>query len=277
MEAELEGCKAWIGRTATAEDVVTTRTALAFRSVFEPFLAKCRDGEAPLALHWCLTSDMVPMADLGPDGHPMKGRLLPPVPLPRRMWAGGELEILQPLRIDDTVVKRSIIAGIDVKEGRHGPICLIAVEHEFSTERGLAIRERQDIAYLGWYSSHERSKRQPSRQEPEAIWSVDATEVLLFRYSALTFNGHRIHYDKDYATRTEGYPGLVVQGPLQASLLINLAAILTGGYVKRFAYRGIEAMIAGLRFSVCGRRVGSKVECWTQDPDGCVKMTAEAT
>lgn len=226
-EAKLRG---WIGRSDEAEDGVTQRLLDGFRATFEPHLAPMGEAQAPLGLHWCLAPPAVPMAELGPDGHPVRGGFLPPVPLPRRMWAGGELETAASLTVGDSVTRRSTISEVMMKEGRSGQLCFVAVNHAFSTERGVVIRERHDIVYRP-IAKAEGAALPPvpaPARKADLAWRVVASPVLLFRYSALTFNGHRIHYDHPYVTGTEGYAGLVVHGPVQATLLLNIAAVLAG-------------------------------------------------
>lgn len=281
---DIKHLKGWIGRTTETKDLVTERLAEGFRAAFEPHLAPVKAGEAPLGLHWCLAPLVAPMSELGPDGHPTMGSYLPPVPLPRRMWAGGEIEISAPLRIGDQIARKSTIADVVAKEGRSGPLCFVKVEHELATERGIAIRERQDIVYRQATPNPAKPSREvrsrPELQPAEVqhtTWSVNASPVLLFRYSALTFNGHRIHYDLPYTTETEGYPGLVVHGPLQATLLLNLAATIGDRAPLRCRYRGLAPLIAGQTFEVHGRTSGDKFECWTRDATNRLCMEAEAT
>jgi 3-methylfumaryl-CoA hydratase len=280
---EIAALRGWIGRRSEAEDVVTQGLVEGFRATFAPHLAPRGEGEAPLGIHWCLAPPMAPMAELGPDGHPAKGSLLPPVPLPRRMWAGGEIEGSAALRIGDRVLRRSTISDVVAKEGRSGPLCFVVLRHEYSTERGPAFRERHDIVYREMPAQNPTSAPTPAPTEPQEVsldersWRVEATPVLLFRYSALTFNGHRIHYDHPYVTEVEGYPGLVVHGPLQATLLLNLAAAIGAPSPFRFRYRGLSALIAGQPFDVRGRAAGGKIECWTRDAAGRTCMEAEAS
>ncbi len=264
----------WTGRTAEAEDVLTPRLVAEYHATFDPCLAPGPD--APPGLHWCLAPPIAPAAELGPDGHPAKGGFLPPVPLPRRMWAGGEVVSHAPLRPGDTVTRRSRIGEVTVKQGRSGALCFVAVHHDYHTARGLAVSERHDIVYRD--ASGSPAAGQPVEPRPaELAWTVAATPVLLFRYSAMTFNGHRIHYDLPYVTGEEGYAGLVVHGPIQATLLLNLAATLLGGVPTRFRYRGLSPLIAGGAFRVAGNRgPGGTVECWTAAADGRVCMQAAA-
>lgn len=268
----------WIGRTSEAEDVVSERLVEGYRATLEPHLAPVAPGEAPHGLHWCLAPAAAPMAELGPDGHPAKGLLLPPVPLPRRMWAGGEVATLRPLRIGERVRRRSLIADIAFKRGRSGGLCFVTVRHDYSTDAGLAIRERHDIVYRDAAPAEPRQAAADPWPHPaaERSWTVTPTSVMLFRYSALTFNGHRIHYDHPYATTVEGYDGLVVHGPLQATLLLNLAATVGGMAPSRFAYRAVAALTGEGPFAVSAARSGGGFVCWSETAPARVHMRAEA-
>ncbi len=269
----------WIGRVSESEDIVTERLAASFRAILAPHLADTPEGTAPLGLHWCLSPAIAAMDELGQDGHPAKNRDLPPVPMPRRMWAGGEIETFEPLRVGDRVRRRSTIADITRKQGKSGELWFVAVRHDYSTDRGLAIRERHDIVY--------REAAQPAKagatlpadnpaERPHATsWTVPTSPVLLFRYSAITFNGHRIHYDLPYATGVEGYPGLVVHGPIQATLLYNLAATRFDAAPKRFTYRALAPAFAGADIFVQSDAEGANY--WTQSANGLVHMEATAS
>ncbi len=270
----------WIGRTSVSEDVITERLAASFCAIFEPHLAAVADGAAPLGIHWCLSPAIAAMGELGPDGHPAKNLALPPVPQPRRMWAGGSIEIFDALRIGDRVRRTSTIGDITRKQGRTGELWFIAIDHDYATERGVAVRERHDIVY------REAAKPSPgaARRSPDSnrvaarsfnrSWSVETSPVLLFRYSALTFNGHRIHYDLPYATEVEGYRGLVVHGPIQATLLLNLAAVELGSAPASFTYRGLSPAIAGDTLSFRSDGKGGESAYWTESPSGQVCMEA---
>lgn len=276
---DMEHLRSWIGRSREMRDTVTPRLVNEFRATFTGALAPVPEHEAPLALHWCLAPE-TPAADaLGPDGHAAKGGFLPPVPLPRRMWAGGEIETLASLRVGDEVVRRETVSDVVAKEGRTGSLCFVTVRHDYETSRGLAIRERQDIVYREAVPpGGQVNAPQPSTPTgvPERVRAVDATTTLLFRYSAMTFNGHRFHYDYPYATEVEGYPGLVVHGPIQASLLFNCAAETLGCVPGKFRYRGVSPMIAGQTFQVAGRQDGDAFAGATLDARGAVCMTAAA-
>jgi 3-methylfumaryl-CoA hydratase len=281
LDLDLAQLRQWIGRTMAADDIVTPRLVAEYRATLDPNLAPVDADEAPLALHWCLAPTITPLATLGPDGHGAKGEFLPPVPLPRRMWAGGSIEFQAPLRIGDQVRRRSTIGDVTVKEGRTGTLCFVSVDHEYSTRRGPALRERHDIVYRETTGAAPKPAGAAEAAEPrqaDITRHVEATPTLLFRYSAMTFNGHRIHYDHPYVTAVEGYAGLVVHGPMQATLMFNLAAELGGGVPRTFRYRGVSPLIAGQRFAVRGRRdAAGGIHCWTEDAQGKICMESEST
>ncbi|MHB2206004.1 HTD2 family dehydratase [Methylobacterium sp. CM6257] len=270
---------AWIGRTRELSDLVTPRLLAEFRATFTPYLASRPDGIAPPALHWCLAPETPPADALGPDGHAAKGGFLPPVPLPRRMWAGGEIEILADLREGDRVTRTETVRDVAFKTGRSGTLCFVTVDHVVATGRGFTLRERQDIVYREAAGAQTGTHAEPKRDDPaayQAVWEVAATPTLLFRYSAMTFNGHRFHYDRPYATQVEGYADLVVHGPMQATLLMNLAATLLGKVPRTFSYRGVSPMTANQTVRVCGRRTADGFDGVTLDAVGRVCMRARA-
>jgi 3-methylfumaryl-CoA hydratase len=249
---DLDHLRGWIGREEEASDVVDLRLARSLQATLGQDPAALRLGDpAPLCIHWCLAPAIVPEAETGPDGHPARGGFLPPVPLPRRMWAGGEIEFHRALAIGDMVARRSRIEDVSLKHGRSGALCFVAVRHRYEVDGQLAIDERHDIVYRA-----EEAAPRPPAEAPTQVASAEGhrpayrrsfhpTSLTLFRYSALTFNGHRIHYDEPYARETEGYPGLVVHGPLQATLLAQLAASALEAPLRRFVYRGVRPMCLG--------------------------------
>ena len=274
---DIDHLRSWTGKTEEAQDIVTPRLVRSFAATFGQHLASCGAGEAPLALHWCLAPPIVPIEATGGDGHAARGGFLPPVPLPRRMWAGGRVETLAPLREGDLVTRLSRIGEIAWKEGRSGPLCFVAVHHEFTTERGVALRERHDIVYREAAKpggATDAAAAPAAVEEPaDLTWEVEASPLLLFRYSALSFNGHRIHYDLPYATQVEGYAGLVVHGPIQATLIANIVASLTQGAPLRLDYRGLSPLIAGETFRVKAKRLADgRVRGWTEGADGRIRM-----
>ncbi|MEO1105664.1 MAG: MaoC family dehydratase N-terminal domain-containing protein, partial [Pseudomonadota bacterium] len=218
----------WVGRKRVTEDIVSERLTAGFRATLSPHLAPLE--EAPLGIHWCLAPDMVEAADLGPDGHPRQGLVLPAVPFGNRMWAGGALTFHAPLSVGDRIEKISTIEDIAFKSGRTGRLCFVRVRHTYAVAGTLMINERQDIVYREEVARASAAATVPGPPiaQDDLVRTVAADPVLLMRYSALTFNGHRIHYDHPYATGVEGYTGLVVHGPLQATLILNLAATALG-------------------------------------------------
>lgn len=244
-----------------------------------PGVGEPKTGDAaPFTVHWCLAQPVFPMSMLGPDGHPTRGGFLPPVPLPRRMWAGGEIEFLQPLRVGDEATRTSRIADVQVKSGSTGTLCFVSVEHSISSARGVAIRERQDIVYREMTSSAPAGGKAPPPPPTAQHRETHVSDpVLLFRYSALTFNGHRIHYDRDYVTKVEGYPGLIFHGPLQAALIIEMAAKLHGGTApKKFTYRGLQPLFEGTEFSINANETEAGLELWTANAEGQPTMKGTA-
>jgi 3-methylfumaryl-CoA hydratase len=223
---------------------------------------------------------MVPQSRLGPDGHPARGDFLPPVPLPRRMWAAGRLEFFDPLRVGDAVERQSRIADVNVKEGRSGRLCFVAVDHEISTPRGLALKERHDIVYRDVSSDDPAQQAAPARGESarQAQWGETkvADAVMLFRYSALTFNGHRIHYDRQYVSEVEGYPGLIVHGPLQATLLIEFAASIRSAGPKAFSFRALNPLFDGQEFTLNAAESDGALDLWITGPAGRTTMAGKA-
>jgi 3-methylfumaryl-CoA hydratase len=268
--------KSWIGREETAEDVLTPELAKRFRATLDQPAGDLSVGApAPLAVHWCLALPAAPASEIGPDGHPRRGGFLPPAPLPRRMWAGGGLEFLAPLRIGDEVRRRSRVDDIVVKEGRSGVLCFVTVRHEISNADGLALRERHDIVYRAIAPPGQPSL--PPAEEP-APWrrSVAVDPVLLFRYSALTFNGHRIHYDRTYCIEEEHYSGLVVHGPLQATMLLQFGADLKGP-PRAFEFRAVSPVFDGGEVGLHARDDAGGLSLWLTDQGGRLAMTATAS
>ncbi|MDE1567487.1 FAS1-like dehydratase domain-containing protein [Aquabacter sp. P-9] len=274
---DIELLRGWIGRTDTASDEVTPQKAREMRVTLDQDPGTPQAGDAAiLTAHWCLAQPTVPLRAVGPDGHPARGGFLPPVPLPRRMWAGGELQFLDAVRVGDEVTRTSRIADVVVKEGRTGILCFVTVNHEISTPRGLAVRERQDIVYRGVDApAGGQGKAEPPRA---ATWqeSVDAGPVMLFRYSAITFNSHRIHYDRTYCEVEEGYPGLVVHGPLQATLLVEFAARLLGRPPQVFSFRSVRPIFDGAPLTLNAVEGADGLELWTADAEGRAAMLAQA-
>lgn len=281
---DIETLRQWIGREEHASDVVAPRLVRSLRATLDQAPGDPQGGEpAPLAVHWCLAPAIAAAGGLGPDGHPARGGFLPPVPLPRRMWAGSTLHFADDLRVGDVVERISRIADVTLKEGRTGRLCFVSVDHEFSTPRGVALRERQNIVYrdLDRREGASAPAATPATKETtKPTWQkqVPGDPVFLFRYSALTFNGHRIHYDRSYCIEEEGYPGLIVHGPLQATLLLMLAASTRSGVTpKKFEFRGVNPLFDGSDFTLNAVAAGDGVDLWVANAHGQTTMQGQAS
>jgi len=269
----------WIGRSETRADVVTVAPLVALSGLLDRDDAPPKPGDAapPLA-HWLYFLPAYRVSEAGPDGHALKGSFMPPVPLPRRMWAGSRLEFLRPLVVGAQVTRRSTIQDVTMKQGRSGALVFVTVRHEVSDTQGLVLTDEHDIVYRGEGALSPKDAPAPAGEE----WrrEIHPDPVLLFRYSAVTFNSHRIHYDQPYATRAEGYPGLVVHGPLIATLLIDLLRRnRPGAVVKRYEFRAMKPLFDTAGFATCGlpSAAGTSAILWTRDATGAVTMTATAT
>jgi 3-methylfumaryl-CoA hydratase len=276
---DLDHLRQWIGRSNEASDIVTAQLVKGLRATLFMEIGAPKPGDAaPFTTHWCLAQPVYPMSELGPDGHPTRGGFLPPVPLPRRMWAGGELELFEPLRVGDEMTRTSRISDVTMKTGSTGILCFVSVEHRIATPRGTALRERQDLVYREMSATQPAAPAKAPPPVAQHRESHMADPVLLFRYSALTFNGHRIHYDRDYVTRVEGYPGLIFHGPMQAAFMVEFAAKLHDGAApKKFVYRGMQPLFEGSEFSVNANETGSGMEVWTANSEGRPTMKGTAT
>lgn len=264
----------WVGRAVVRHDVLTPRVAQQFHATLAPHVFT--GAEVPPGLHWCLAVPTPTADELGPDGAERKGLFLPPVPLPRRMWAGGQVESLAPLRVGMDVRRDSTITNVAWREGSAGPLCIVSVTHEISGDGTLAVRERHDILFRGGGAAP-APPAATTRPPAELTWQVEVTPLLLFRFSAITFNGHRIHYDAPYATGEEGYDGLLVHGPLQAALALNLVATLRGTVPRLFRYRCVAPLTAGQRFDVCGFRADAGARAQIFTAAGTPTLEADAT
>jgi 3-methylfumaryl-CoA hydratase len=281
MDLDLDHLRRWIGRTVVAADTATAVPLHALTATLDRDDPPVGAGQAiPPLWHWLYFLPLHRQSEIGADGHPARGGFLPPVPLPRRMWAGSRLAFRAPIVAGHALARRSRIADVRLKRGRTGPLVFVDVEHEVSADGKLAIVEAQDIVY--------RDPPRPGDAAPagvaapaDAAWRrrIVPDEVLLFRYSALTFNGHRIHYDRRYATAVEGYPGLVVHGPLIATLLLDLLRReRPDARVERFAFKAVAPVFDTAPFELCGRLDGERdVKLWACTADGRLAMDASAT
>ena len=244
---DLEHLKDWIGKTEEVDDVVTQFQIHGLRALFDdPTVPKEGDACGPMD-HWCFFNPRVPQSQIGEDGHPKRGGFMPPVPLPRRMFGGCRATHHQPFRVGEKVHRKSTISDVVIKPGRTGTLVICTVKVEMRGQSGLAIEEEQDIIYRDNPPEDAKDgnvgKTNPAPADHDWIRTITPDPVMLFRYSAVTFNGHRIHYDRKYATEVEGYPGLIVHGPLQATLLIERAVAHRGGaHPVALSHRGVHPM-----------------------------------
>jgi len=272
--------QAWVGRAETRDDVITVAPLAAMAATLDRDdpLPDAGDPVPPL-WHWCYFPPLARQSEIGPDGHPKRGGFLPPVSLPRRMWAGGRLAFARPLVVGERVLRTSRIASVSAKEGRSGRLVFVTVQHDYADALGAAIHEEHDIVYREAPAPGAPSAVPPSAPSDEAYSrEIVPDPVLLFRYSALTFNGHRIHYDRDYVTREEGYPGLVVHGPLIATLLLDLLRReRPRSRVRSFEFRAVSPLFDIHRFRVCGRDDGDgRHALWARSHEGALAMQATA-
>ncbi|WP_321950608.1 FAS1-like dehydratase domain-containing protein [Paraburkholderia bannensis] len=270
----------------SVSDTISPAPAAAMAATLDCSSVPGHGDALPPLWHWLYFWSAAPEADLGPDGHPNKGGFLPDLGLPRRMAAGGRITFNAPLTVGAQAERVSRVLSIEHKEGRSGRLAFVTVEHEIKADGVTAIREEQDIVYReaaqpGQSGQSGQVQAKPVPAPADADWrrAITPSEVLLFRYSALTFNGHRIHYDRDYARNAEGYPDLVVHGPLIATLLLDsLARALPGAVVREYRFKAVRPTFLGHGFSVCGRRSddGKHIELWAQDHEGWLTMSAQA-
>ena len=267
----------WINKTTEVEDTIRLQPANFMEATLNrPPKLKEGDNLPPL-WHWIYFLEAKPESDLGRDAHPKKGDFLPPIQLPRRMWAGGRFTFCNDLVIGEKAKKITTIRKIVEKEGSAGPLCFITLEHKIYSKEEVSIIEEQDLVYL---QDQQGSKSLPLAQNnlerPDFSQEIHPSEILLFRYSALTFNGHRIHYDLDYARNVEGYDGLVFHGPLTATLLLDLALKEKNQPIKKYSFRGTAPLSNLDCFWIEGKSENDSTILWARRKDGVVAMKAKA-
>ena len=274
----LDHLRTWIGNSRSDEDVISVRQARLMAATVDYAPEEIRDGKPlPPLWHWIYFLEGLPTDALGRDGHPARGGFLPPVPLSNRMWAGGRVSFLRAIPLGITMRKVSRILGVEHKQGRAGDLVFVTVEHELISLSGeVCVREEHDIVYKA--ATPFAPAPPPTCREPAGRWmsTCTPTSTTLFRYSALTFNGHRIHYDSDYCREVEGYPNLVIHGPLNATLLANFAEQASGGRVREFHYRGLSPAILGETMTLHADLRGASVVLRIELASGAVCMRAEA-
>lgn len=277
-DIDLEHLKQWEGKQETHEDVISLATARAMAATLDWEELPEAGDQLAKSWHWLHFLATARQSKIGRDGHPERGGFLPPVPLPRRMWASGKADFHAPLHIGDSVRKVSTVKSVSHKQGGTGNLVFVVVEHEIYSGDSLAISDTQNLVY--------REDPDPNAPAPKPMTPPAAPEfsrevtpdpVLLFRFSALTFNGHRIHYDRDYAMNEEGYAGLVVQGPLSAMLLLDLVRTeMPDATIKHYDYRAVRPLLDGKPFQIQGARGDDGVTLWVVDHEGAVTMQAKA-
>ena len=275
--------KEWIGKSETISDIATATPYAALSATLDwPAERPAIGTPLPALWHWLYFLPLHRQSEIGPDGHAKRGGFLPPVPLPRRMWAGSQFEFHKPVRVGDAITRVSTIQDVTEKSGRTGPLVFVKVRHEIrrQNDADVALTEFHDIVY------REAAKPDDVAPPPKSAlatatwqrkWVPD--DVLLFRYSALTFNGHRIHYDRRYVTEVEGYPGLIVHGPLIATLLLDLLRHqLPEAQVTRYEFRAVRPVFDINHFFVCGEPQpdGNTFRLWAKDHEGWLAMDATA-
>lgn len=268
----------WVGRTSTLDDVVSAAPLRLMAATLDRSPEGIERQPLRPLWHWLYFLPAERQANIGPDGHPKRGGFLPPVSLPRRMWAGGRLKFLKPLQPGAAIQRMSRIDGVDVKEGRTGSLVFVKVVHQISDAAGVAIHEEHDIVYRDMPAPGMPAvPPRPAPTNEQFSRQVAPDPVLLFRYSALTFNGHRIHYDRSYVTQEEGYPGLVVHGPLIATLLLEqLQLEHPAARIEAFEFKAVSPLFDTAPFAVCGRVEGKSAQLWARGPQGQLAMQAFA-
>jgi 3-methylfumaryl-CoA hydratase len=294
---DAEALQQWVGRTQVRNDVICAAPAAALSATLDYAQPLAVAGVVlPTCWHWLYFLDTAPASGLGVDGHAKRGDFLPPVPLPRRMWAGGRLRFASPLVVGDAVRRHSTVSAVSHKQGRTGDLVFVTVRHAIYRGDTLAIEEEQDLVYRGQGADSAAPASAapisepgsaptsvltpaPPSAPPAAQWSRELLPdpVLLFRYSALTFNSHRIHYDRAYATGEEGYASLVVQGPLSVTLLLDLLRRqVPGADIAQLEFRARGPLLEGVPLQLQGRQDEDQVRLWALDANGLLAMDVQA-
>jgi 3-methylfumaryl-CoA hydratase len=277
---DLDLLKQWVGRSETREDMIHVAAVNAMAATLDKQQILTAGDPLPLLWHWLFFWAVSPASGIGPDGHPKRGGFLPPVELPRRMWAGGRLKFDSDLPVASDAKRVSRIKAIDVKTGNTGRLAFVTVAHEIGAHGNISIYEEHDIVYRD-NPQPGAAQAAPKAAPTDASWSrlITPDPVLLFRYSALTFNGHRIHYDRSYTTEIEGYPGLIVHGPLIATMLMELlCSQVPQQRVREFRFRAVSPTFDIDTFSVNGKLSadGHEAHLWAANARGELTMQATA-
>jgi 3-methylfumaryl-CoA hydratase len=267
---DIDRLKTWIGRTEEAADAASVSPVGRLAALLDHETPPWPANELPPPAHWLYFLPRARQSEIGPDGHPRRGGFLPPVPLPRRMWAGSRIEFLSPIPLACAMTRRSTVQSVEAKSGASGEMVFVTVRHEIMTGGVAAIIEEQDIVYREAPKSDARNDAKPASEGvrvSEWTRTITPDSVQLFRYSALTFNSHRIHYDRNYACEMEGYPGLVVHGPYTATLLVDhFLRRDRGARIAKIAFRARRPLFEGEAVELCGRQTEAGAELWAASP-----------
>ena len=280
---DLDHLRGWLGRSETLEDRCDAGRVRQLAASLDLDPAPFADGaELPPLWHWIFATPLSPLREAGPDGHSARGGFLPPVPLPRRMWAGSRLEWLRAPRLGEPLARESTVESVDMKQGRSGTLVFVKVRHEWTSAGALLMREGQDIVYR---EAPPAARAKPNALAEGPVWreplganparcALVPNDVLLFRYSALTFNSHRIHYDRRYCLEVEGYPGLVVHGPLMATVMATLAWLQAGRRTPRgFSFRALAPVFDAEAITVHSARDGAAAKTEVKKADGTLAQS----
>lgn len=276
--SELEDLSRWVGNTIVEHDHLDEFPLKGLSALLDYGTLPWSPKELPVLAHWLYFRPTSRESELGMDGHPKRGKFLPPVPLDRRMWAGGDLKFLAPLPVGAEVEKKSTISDIQIKKGSTGSLVFVKLRHEIKHNGHVCVDENQDIVYRGLSTVVEKKKATESKKEtPWADIREEKvpTPTMLFRFSALTFNGHRIHYDQDYAIKEEGYEERIVHGPLLSTMLADLFyRMAPGQHVSRFSFRALKPLFVNQSLQLCLRWTAKGAELWAENCRGDIAMNA---
>ena len=266
----------WIGRSETRAEIACAAPLEGLAALLDHETLPWAEGLVPPLGHWLYFLPRAPQSQIDVDGHPKRGGFTPPIPLPRRMWAGGRVDLVAPIRVGAPMERRTTILSVTEKTGGSGRMVFLTLRQEVFADGVLAVDEEQDIVYREAASGPQAPPpAEPDPRRPERERRIEADPAALVRCSALTFNAHRIHYDRDYARDVEGYPGLVAHGPYQAMLLMD--HFLRGtprAQVRRFEFRARRPLFDVAPFDLCLLRGAGGADLWTRGPDGAAAMTA---
>lgn len=276
-DTNLTELRKWIGNTEKVDDVITLSPMNRMAATLDKDETFQEGDLLPPSWHWIFFVPQFKTSNAGPDGHERRGEFIPPITLPRRMWAGSRIEFLKPLKVGQSGTRKSEIAGVTVKEGKTGQLIFVLVRHEISGPNGLALVEEQDLVYREAPKPDDPKPRpKPAATEADCSREILPTPVLLFRYSALTFNAHKIHYNHIHCAE-EGYPSPVVHGALTATFLLDmLRDQMPQAQVKKFSFRAVSPLFADDPFTIYGKANGNEINLWAANHEGNLAVEANA-